>query len=208
MHCTITTKPSVSVSIFPLSTRANTAQLIHSGRRVFAFMWMVHSRLFSDDVVFRAVALTNEVALVVCWYDCCVKFAFLETIKWTQTLQKILPCRASFENLTSLRYYSTKWWVCVFLFGSVSQAYSQDFILTQNERKNEKKTSWKSNKMWHKTILVNVEIKQTWKQQQQNWNCRRQGTRTWAASSEINRWTMSCGAKNISWLFTIVDIPK
>lgn len=69
MHCTIITKPSVSMSIFPLSTRANIQlnSLIHFGRRVL-------TPCGPFVVLFRAVALANnficidnEMALVG-WY--------------------------------------------------------------------------------------------------------------------------------------------
>lgn len=51
---------------------------------------------------------------------------------------------------------------------------------------------WKSNKMWHKTILPNVDKirEKKRKNRSQRQQRQRQGKRNWTASSEINGWVV------------------
>lgn len=62
------------------------------------------------------------------------------------------------------------------------------------EREAHTKVPWKSNKMWHKTILLNVdkirERERERKNRSQRQQRQRQGKRNWTASSEINGWVV------------------
>lgn len=91
------------------------------------------------------------------------------------------------------------WWVCV---------YGQCTRKHEMARKRSTKVPWKSNKMWHKTILLNVDKTRRKKEENEDrkyvtkTHQNRQGKRNWTASSEINGWVVEpSSAPYIQYMF-------